>query len=255
MKLPKLLTNKQRCLLGIAESGDFIAYDKLNAGLATWQQQYQQAKPFPHICLDNIFSAELLQHVEADFPDADHQQNWDTYRKENEWLKNATGRDFQIPFLTRHFLYALNSRSFLVWLEKLSGIKSLIPDTEFIGGGLHATLPGGKLGIHADFNKHQRNGLDRRLNLLIYLNSNWQENWGGALELWDKKLTGCKQKIFPIFNRMVIFSTTDYSFHGHPNPLQSPDNILRKSIALYYYTNGRPKEEVSKSHLTNYQKV
>lgn len=255
MKLPKLLTDKQRCLLRIAEQDSFIPYEKLNSGLAEWQKQYQNAQPFPHICLDNVFDTELLQHINNDFPDAAGQQDWDTYRKENEWMKNATGRDFQMSFLIRHFLYALNSRSFLIWLEKLTGIKSLIPDTEFIGGGLHATLTGGKLGVHADFNKHQRNGLDRRLNLLLYLNEQWDESWNGALELWDKELTGCKHKVFPVFNRMVIFSTTDFSFHGHPQPLKCPDNVVRKSIALYYYSNGRPQEEVSESHLTNYQDV
>ncbi len=255
MKLPRLLTDKQRCLLRIAEQDSFIPHATLNAGLAKWQQQYQSAQPFPHICLDNVFDRELLQHIARDFPDASHQQGWDTYRKENEWLKNATGQDARISFLIRHFLYALNSRSFLAWLEQLTGIKGLIPDTEFIGGGLHATLPGGKLGIHADFNKHQRNGLDRRLNLLLYLNQGWQEQWGGALELWDQALTGCQQKIFPVFNRMVIFSTTDFSFHGHPQPLNCPDNVIRKSIALYYYSNGRPQSEVSESHLTNYQTI
>jgi len=254
MKRPQWLTDKQRCLLRIAERDSFIPYQTLNTQLSTWQQQYQQAQPFPHICLDNIFATDLLQHIEKDFPNADNQKDWDTYRGENEWMKNATDKDFRIPFLTRHFLYALNSRSFLIWLEKLTGIKGLIPDTEFIGGGLHATLPGGKLGVHADFNKHQRNGLDRRLNLLLYLNQDWQESWGGALELWDREVTSCQQKIFPLFNRMVIFSTTDYSFHGHPQPLNCPQHIIRKSIALYYYTNGRPKEEISDSHLTNYQK-
>ena len=255
MKRLQLLNKKQRCLLHIAKHDNFIPYDKLNTNLNDWRQQYQQAEPFPHICLDNIFDIELLNHIREEFPAPSKQTDWVTFRLENEWMKNATEQDFQVPFFTRQFLYALNSRSFLAWLEKLTGIKGLIPDTEFIGGGLHATLPGGRLGVHVDFNKHQRNGLDRRINLLLYLNHDWNPDWGGALELWDKQLTSCKQKIHPVFNRMVIFSTTNESFHGHPDALNCPEHRVRQSIAMYYYTNGRPKSEMTASHLTNYADV
>ena len=85
--------------------------------------------------------------------------------------------------------------------------------------------------------------LDRRLNILIYLNHNWTDNNGGHLELWDKDMARCEKKILPIFNRMVIFSTTDYSYHGNPNKVNVEQNYSRKSIALYYYSNGRPNSE------------
>ena len=93
--------------------------------------------------------------------------------------------------------------------------------------------------------------LDRRVNVLIYLNKNWKEEYGGQLELWDKDMKKCKKKIVPIFNKMVIFSTNDFSNHGHPNPVTCPDNHSRKSIALYYFSKGRPLEEVNKNYLKN----
>ena len=57
-------------------------------------------------------------------------------------------------------------------------------------------------------------------------------------------------KILPLFNRCAIFSTTDFSFHGHPTPLTCPPDRSRQSLATYYYSNGRPEEELSDSHST-----
>ena len=244
---------RERVLLRMAREDAFLPLKRLQSGIGAWSAQYQSAEPFPHIVLDDLFDPELLACIDEEFPEPDRQDDWLTFRKDNEWLKNATAADRQIPFLTRHFLYALNSRTFIAWLEELTGIKGLIADTEFFGGGLHATLPGGRLEVHADFNKHLRNGLDRRLNLLLYLNRDWSQDWGGDLELWDAELKACRRLLAPVFNRMVIFSTTDFSFHGHPEPLRCPEGRIRKSIALYYFSRGRPPEEVSDAHLTNYR--
>jgi hypothetical protein len=104
--------------------------------------------------------------------------------------------------------------------------------------------------MHADFNKHRRFGLDRRLNALLYLNKDWREDYGGHLELWNRDMTQCEAKILPVYNRLAVFGTTDFTFHGHPNPLQCPEGMTRKSLALYYFTNGRPAEEVSGEHST-----
>jgi hypothetical protein len=132
----------------------------------------------------------------------------------------------------------------------VTGIDNLIPDPSFEGGGLHQIVPGGKLGVHTDFNKHRDFGLDRRLNLLLYLNKNWKEEYGGHLQLWDKEMTHCEAKVLPIFNRVMIFGTNDFTYHGHPDPLQSPEGMTRKSLALYYFSNGRPAEEITGEHST-----
>jgi hypothetical protein len=104
--------------------------------------------------------------------------------------------------------------------------------------------------VHADFNKHHQYGLDRRLNLLLYLNKNWKDEYGGNLELWDREMTRCEARVAPLFNRVMIFSTTDFTFHGHPDPLRCPEGMTRKSLALYYFSNGRPSEEISGEHST-----
>ena len=104
-------------------------------------------------------------------------------------------------------------------------------------------LPGGLLKVHADFNLHQRLGLERRLNALLYLNRDWSDTYGGHLELWNRTMSRCERRVAPVFNRCVVFATSDSSFHGHPEPLSCPPGRSRRSIALYYYTaprQGRP---------------
>ncbi len=111
-------------------------------------------------------------------------------------------------------------------------------------------MRGGFLKVHADFNWHPKLKLDRRLNVLIYLNRDWKDEYGGALELWDRSMTGPEKSVLPVFNRTVVFSTTDFSYHGHPHPLACPEATTRKSVSLYYYSNGRPDEEKSAPHDT-----
>ena len=137
-------------------------------------------------------------------------------------------------------------------MQDLTSInEKLVPDPELNGGGLHEIKSGGYLKVHTDFNKHPNFNLDRRVNILIYLNKNWNSIYGGDLQLWDRDMQICKKKIYPIFNKMVIFSTNDYSNHGHPDPVTCPENISRKSIALYYFSNGRPKEDLNPENLKN----
>ncbi len=91
--------------------------------------------------------------------------------------------------------------------------------------------------------------------MLIYLNKEWREDYGGHLELWDRDLKRAERSILPAFNRTVIFSTTDFSNHGHPKPLRCPASTTRKSISLYYYSNGRPEEEKSRPHDTLFRET
>jgi hypothetical protein len=115
---------------------------------------------------------------------------------------------------------------------------------------MHQIVRGGKLGVHVDFNKHPHTKLDRRLNLLIYLNRDWEEEHGGHFELWDTEGKEFRKRVLPVFNRCVVFSTTEVSYHGHPHPLQCPEGQSRKSLAMYYYSNGRPASEVAARHST-----
>lgn len=206
---------------------------------------YSSAKPFPHIILHDIFPPHLLKKVNEEWPIG----NFNELVSSTQKFKRGTGNMQLMGRATSEFINYLNGQEFIQILEKITGIQNLIPDPQLIGGGLHEILPGGKLNIHADFNIHPHTKLDRRVNVLIYLNEDWKGEWGGQLGLWSEDL---KDHIsyLPIFGNMVIFSTTSKSYHGHPDPLKCPPDRTRRSIALYYYTNGRPAEEQEFAHTT-----
>lgn len=214
-------------------------------------KQYISNEPFPNIYFDDFFNGDFLDKVLDEFPDLES-RNGKKYNDSNQ-VKFATKSEYEMGSETRRIIHFLNSHIFLEFLSNLTGINDLIPDPYLSGGGCHEIKRGGFLKIHADFNKHPKNQLDRRINVLIYLNKNWDKTYGGDFELWNNDMTKSVKKIEPVFNRMAIFSTTSKSYHGHPDPLMCPDNRSRKSIALYFYTNGRPEEEVEKyleSHST-----
>ncbi len=218
-------------------------------------QAYMGAQPFPHTYFDNFFPTELLDRVLKEFP-ALQKEAPVQFANKYENKKAATLVEDQFGPATREFAHFLNSQPFLDFLSELTGIQNLIADAYFDGGGFHEIQPGGWLKIHADFNKHHYNNLDRRINVLVYLNKNWKEEYGGHFELWDKEMKKSQAKILPLFNRMAIFSTNDFTYHGHPEPLACPPGMSRKSLALYYYTNGRPVEEINKgieNHNTLFQ--
>jgi hypothetical protein len=206
-------------------------------------QSYVNADPFPYTYFDNFFNEEMLEQVLAEFPDLNKQPS--IKYNDPDQVKLASNNEERFGEVTKMFMHYLNSAPFLNFLSELTGIKNLIPDPYFLGGGHHQILPGGFLKIHADFNKHPDNKLDRRLNVLVYLNKDWEESYGGHFQLWDKDMKECKAKILPLFNRLAMFSTTDFSYHGHPDPLTCPADRSRRSIALYYYTNGRPASEIN----------
>ncbi|HZO22145.1 MAG TPA: 2OG-Fe(II) oxygenase [Steroidobacteraceae bacterium] len=214
-------------------------------------ESYLRAQPYPHIVFDNFFNPELLDIVLEEFPKPGAIR-WQKFDNAQE-IKLASAAEASFGAVTRLLMYHLNSITFLEFLSAVTGIENLIPDPQFEGGGLHQIVPGGKLGVHADFNKHRVFGLDRRLNVLIYLNKNWREDYGGYLELWGRDMTRCEARVLPLFNRMMIFGTTDFTYHGHPDPLKCPEGMTRKSLALYYFTNGRPAEEISGEHSTEFR--
>lgn len=210
---------------------------------------YLRARPFPHIVLDGLFDDAVLEGVLHDFP-APGAMRWMKFDNPLEKKLGYFHETSTISKSIRDFLNDMNSFEMLRWLEGVTGIDGLIPDPYFGGGGLHQIEPGGFLKVHADFNVHPKLKLDRRLNMLVYLNHDWREEWGGHLELWERDRRTCAERILPLFNRTVVFSTTDFSFHGHPHPLASPPGVTRKSVSLYYYTAGRPPEEKSAPHDT-----
>ena len=209
---------------------------------------YAGAKPFPHVVFDNFFDPTLLDLVLAEFPKPGEIE-WQRFDNQQE-IKLASASEASFGPMTRLLLYHLNSITFLEFLSSVTGIANLISDPRFDGGGLHQIKRGGKLAIHADFNNHPFYNLDRRLNALLYLNKDWREEYGGHLELWNRDMTRSEARILPLFNRFMVFGTTDFTYHGHPEPLQCPAGMTRKSLALYYFSNGRPASEVTGEHST-----
>jgi Rps23 Pro-64 3,4-dihydroxylase Tpa1-like proline 4-hydroxylase len=216
---------------------------------AALRDRYRDADPFPHIVLDGLFDDADLDRLLDEFPSAEAMR-WMKFDNASEKKLGFYHELSEVSPVIRRFLDAMNGFEMLMFLEQLTGIDGLIPDPYFGGGGLHQIEEGGFLKIHADFNVHPKLKLDRRLNMLIYLNHDWRDEYGGHLELWDSSMHQCRQRILPAFNRTVIFSTTDASFHGHPHPLTPPPGRTRKSVSLYYYTTGRPADERSAPHDT-----
>jgi 2OG-Fe(II) oxygenase superfamily len=226
-------------------SDDFT--QKLEALAQARAEEYKANQPYPHIYFDNFLPVDVAEAALRDFPEP-KEVDWHSYKDVNQHKKLAFDGVEKLPPSIRDVLYFLNTRPMLKFLETLTGIQSVLPDPAYVGGGLHQIRPGGLLEVHADFSYHNGLRLDRRINVLIYLNKDWKEEFGGHFELWDRDVKRAEKKILPVFNRCAIFSTTSVSFHGHPVPLACPPDRNRKSIATYYYTNGRPEEDPELTH-------
>ena len=228
-------------MLHFARINGYLALDpdecrKVGRSLA---EKYQNASPFPHIVIDDFLEPEVLRAVLADFPSSDSKEFFD---RDQERFKFQFQPHDSPSGLVRNLFAELNSQAFLCFLEELTGFRGLMSDPYFEGGGLHETKRGGHLGVHADFNIHQRLNVERKLNLLVYLNEDWEDDYGGQLELWDQQMKECAVRVKPVFGRAVIFNTALDSFHGHPDPLNCPPDRSRRSIATYYYS--APEEGV-----------
>lgn len=212
------------------------------------RDEYAAADPFPHVVIDDFLPPGVLEPLLAEFPEPGRPA-WQQFDSAQE-VKLALADTERLGPATRGLLAEFNGQVFTEFLERLTGITGLVPDPHFEGGGLHQIRAGGFLKVHADFNRHRRLRLDRRLNGLLYLNQDWEESWGGNLELWDAGMTRCVRRVAPLFNRFLLFATTDDANHGHPEPLACPPERCRRSMALYYYTNGRPEGGVGADHTT-----
>lgn len=221
-------------------------FKKLNDFAIDKKQTYLKSKPYPHLVVKNFFDKKFLSNVLKEFPNLSKINSSNNYNNKNE-IKFANNKRENFKKNTKILFDYLNSKDFLNFLQKVTSIKeNILPDPHLSGGGLHEIKRGGVLKIHTDFSKHPFKNLDRRINVLIYLNKNWKKNYGGNLELWNKSMNKCIKKIAPNFNTMVIFSTNDFTNHGHPNPLKCPKNMSRKSVATYYFSRGRPLNEIAK---------
>ncbi|TCM20819.1 Rps23 Pro-64 3,4-dihydroxylase Tpa1-like proline 4-hydroxylase [Novosphingobium sp. PhB165] len=221
--------------LEMTDLGGYQCFDHeaCKAAGADKAAEYRFNDPFPHVVVDDFLDPDLLRRVAAEFPDS---TGHDYFDRSQERLKFQFRPDQCEGPASRILFAELNSRAFLTFLTQMTGIRGLIPDPYHAGAGLHETRRGGHLGVHADFPFHAGMKVERRLNLLIYLNEDWAPEYGGALELWDRGMQQARHSVLPEFGRAVIFSTDRDTFHGHPEPLTCPEGRSRRSIATYYYT-------------------
>ncbi|MBX3727417.1 MAG: 2OG-Fe(II) oxygenase [Xanthomonadales bacterium] len=214
---------------------------------------FRNADPYPHLVMDGFLRPEVATRLEQAFPGPDDAVAWDRFGAQGYEVKLGSAREEAFPAPLRQAIHDLNAGPFIRFLEALTGIEHLLPDPHLRGGGLHLSRRGDHLGIHADFNWHDGLQAHRRLNLLIYLNPQWQDGWGGELELWDTQARERVRRVEPLFNRAVLFATRSDTFHGHPAPWAAPEGVHRRSIAMYYYTSTRPAEEQRPAHSTLYK--
>ena len=255
-KIPTILLDPPR--VGSSSLGDIIpaAYESISPERLfpiadKLQETFKSGEPFPHVVIDGLFPTELLRNVAMELPDfampAEQQcpDNFQCHENEGTSRKLASESEHEWGGSTRFTYSLLRSKPFVEFVVRLTGIEFLLVDAMNVGGGLHLTQSGGSLRVHADFNRlTARYQLDRRVNVFLYLNEDWTERHGGSLELWDRFMTTRKQSIPPLLNRLVIFASSDFSYHGHPQPWANRAHP-RRSLAMYLYTNGgRPSSEV-----------
>ncbi len=207
--------------------------------------------PYPHIIIDNFISDEsILDEVLKTFPS---KNDIDFYKYDNQLEKKlAMDQLHLLPTNIQTLLREFNSPNFLNFLEVLTGIDSLIPDPYYRGGGIHCIETGGKLDVHIDFNIHPKLKIHRRLNVILYLNKDWKEEYNGDFQVWEGHKENDKHVLTKLHN--IVFATSEKSYHGHPEPLNTPNDINRKSLALYYYTVDRPENEIVDKHSTTFIK-
>jgi len=219
----------------LADAGQLVDYAHWNALLPALSKQYREAEPFPHIQLENVFDPEVAMACVEEFPTAGSGP-WTVYKHYNEDKVGLTKRQLFPPTLGR-VTDELNSEQFVRWISALTGFHDLVPDPQLVAGGLQQSGAGGFLNVHADFTMHHyRRNLRRRVNVILYLNPGWKPEWGGALELWDRTMSRCVERVPPTFNRLLIFNSTETSYHGFPARLTCDEGVTRKTLALYYYS-------------------
>jgi hypothetical protein len=213
-----------------------------------WSESYQSARPFPSICIDDFLEPSFALEIARSYPPSLQGPNrsWDAV---NERGKTQIEDRARFPTPVGRLADYCASQEFRDLLSEVSGIPNLLWDPKFVGGGMHQTRAHGRLDVHVDFNRLADAGWYRRVNLLLFLNEGWREDWGGRLELWDRNVRNCVHSFVPLLNRCVIFTTSEISFHG-VTALTCPEDVVRRSFALYYYTKEAPADAAHRDHTT-----
>lgn len=242
----------------------FIDYQKLEERKEELKKSWNdEKKPFRYIVFEDFFSPKAAEKIIQNYPKVKQVEPTGNFEEDPNWkyttYVNQNNKFVMTEFdnqpIIKHIFDELNSDKLLKIIESITGIEDLQADPKLFGGGLHQSTKGAFLDVHVDFNYHPETNYHRRMNIIIYMNKDWKEEYEGYLELWDMDKKVQIENVEPRFNRCVIFETNEISFHGHPHSLNTPDGQSRKSIAAYYYTKTRPENEIAKDHNTVYVNV
>lgn len=207
---------------------------QLQARQQQLRESYLAAQPYPHLVLDGLFDPDILDRLGEGFPGRG-QRDWLSYDTANEVKQTSRGL-IDLDAFSQAFLWQMCSKPMMDVLRAITDIPDLCVDPLFHGGGLHESFRGGWLNLHADWTQHPVLPLTRQLNLIVYLNRDWDPAWGGALELWTPGAKECGARVEPLFNRAVLFPTTAETLHGFPEPMTCPANRSRRSASLFFWS-------------------
>lgn len=215
-----------------------------------FRQKFFSSKGFPHFCIDNFLDEDFANSIYESFPSYQEAQNLGReFSAVNEKRKIQITDSSKFPAAIKKLNDVLASKEYLDMWSDLTGVNNLLADENLVGGGIHETNEGGHLDVHVDFNYNEEKKAYRRLNILIYFNKDWKEEYGGYLDIWNSDVTKRYGYFEPRFNRACGFLTSDISFHG-VTPLTCPTGVVRKSFATYYYTEEKPDDWVGEKHST-----
>jgi Rps23 Pro-64 3,4-dihydroxylase Tpa1-like proline 4-hydroxylase len=216
---------------GKGEHGSSFTVSDLDHLVDECRENYRTARPWPHLILDGLIDPALIAAAEAQ--ELERALNLEIHRG-NRMVKaespEVSGN------AAKEILDSLLTPQFVSFLEKVTGIPCLISDPTHAWAGIHVSPPGTSQALHRDFRLHPDNGLFHRVNVLVYLNSDWKEEYGGMLELWSTGKKAFGQQVEPVAGRLVLFETTPFAYHGVPDPVRFPPGRARISLASYYYT-------------------
>ena len=217
------------------------------------RSEFHSARPFPFICIDNFLVEEEAQRIAAAYPSFDDASGMGReFANMHERVKVQVTDSDRFPAPVAELSQAISSPEFLAQVSHITGIPDLLADPTYCGGGMHIHGPGGALDVHVDFNVLIPGDLHRRLNIITYLNPDWDPAWGGAFEAWDEDVKTCHHRVLPLFNRCVMFRTSESSFHG-VDEVRCPPALARRSFSAFYYTAAPPEWWGGIAHDTIYK--
>ena len=220
--------------------------------LSALKESFQNGDPIHHIYESSFFSEKDVMTILSHWPSL-QDERWHTLQR---MIQFGVGKKLEISSLEKMpqpisaLLKQLQTKEFIQAVEYITGIPNLKSDMDLYGGGIVYTPSGGFLKIHADFNYYDKIKLYRRVNLIIYMNEEWNPDWKGGLQLWSSDMKEKKQEYLPFLNHFILFRVNDKAFHGYPEPLACPETVGRKSINLYYYSEEPDTHQDKEPHKT-----